>query len=853
MAATFWMLMTAALLSSTELRAEDDEEKSTLSPAQQELSRKFAGIASWEGRFTYESYGVESGGDWNKYTYTQEGATSGTFRLEADREGSFPERGVIVWKGDGKAAGSLRYRDSTWNPRGFGSEEGMDVSGTWPMRGIELTLWIDKSHAFLHSGIIEEKDYVQTRITGRAVGEVNLSSSKYETRYTTIDRATTFHPITWGTLSDEPGIWGPFRGGPGVVVYNYEQKGGYAWGRAASRSKTQVIMYPVYDDLEVEIEASGYDTWRPEGSIAQTDKSGNGLAFRARLVRKSGSGKSIPDVKKFRFELVGTSREPGVCLNWPVGARDSEYDLKLTAAPGFRTAQPFTGVGAKISDQGQKGELKNPPRDDKGSPYADIAVESYDFGGRSELLVVCELEDGRELIGKLKGAADPAVRLPKRAAGDWVAQSWRDAHGVKALSAGDDEEKVAGQPLNGDGFTLYEEYRGWAIGGKHYEGDPKRKDFFVRNYIGRPAEAGIALFSSVTQIRVQHRQTDQEFNLSRVMNLNHRDAPHRVDQHCVVMFNAEGTGSSGGRTHAIKGVGAGQRWRPKDVQNITVEMPGVTDGIFSAGRSVGRYNLSDADARQAYARGIAHELLHAVGVEHHGEGEDVNEFYFQAASDPNNPTHHVRFCTRSPFISDFDLRLPSSGKPYSLDRGRTITLLWEDTGRDIAEEMAPAFERALAAERAHRAAHPPSADAGERASRFSHYGKSAEYWRESAVYDDVARGMTEAGFEAFREKGKFPGFSRSVTIGKLGQADSGHESCLMRYYFANAYPVAGKTDTYYVVRGGQNHVGNLLCQSPVGTGANDAGHQPQPRFGDASGGNGNCLSQVCPNDAIPPH
>lgn len=854
-----WIVSAGALLTvgfalCIDLRGADaPDEKSPLNRAQQDLSRKFAGVAAWEGRFTYETYGAQSGGESIKFSYEQEGATSGTFRLEANPDNMFPQRGVLVWTGTGSATGSFRYHDSDWNQRGFGIEESLSIAGTVPMQQIELTLWIGAAHAFLHSGIIEEKDYLTGRVVGHAVGEVNLGSSRYETRNRTIDRPVRFAPLTWGVLSEDLNNWRPFSGGPGVAVFNYEQSGGYAWGKAAMRSKSQVVLYPVYDDLEVEVEAAGYDAWRPEGSIAVPGKAGNGLAFRARLVRKAGSGKSIPNVKKFRFELLGTSREPGVCLNWPVGAKDSDYDLKLTAAPAFPTSRPFVG-GAQVSDQGQKAEFKDPPRDDQGSPYADIGVESFDFGGRTELLVVCELEDGRELIGKLKGAGgDSAVRVPKRAAGDWLAQAWREAHGVVSLAAGDDEEKVAGQPLNGDGYTLYEEYRGWAIGGKHYEGDPKRKDFFVRNYIGRPAEAGLALFGSVTQIRVQHRQTDQEFNLSRVMNLNHREAPHRVDQHCVVMFNVAGTGSSGGRTHAVAGVGAGRRWRPKDIQNITVEMPGVADGIFSTGRGVGRYNLDDADARQAYARGIAHELLHAVGVEHHGEGEDVNEFFFQAANDPNNPTQRARFCVGSPYVTDADLRLPASGRPNSLDRGRTITLLWEDSGQNIADEIAPAFEQALTAERARRAANPSATDPGEKAARYAHYGKSADYWRDSALYDDVAQGQTEAGLEEFREKGKFPGFSRSVTISKTGQADSGHELCLMRYYFANAYPVAGKADTYYVVRGGQNRVGNLLCQNPAGTGANDAAHAPQPRFGDAAAGNGNCLAQVCPNDAIPPH
>ncbi|WP_138223277.1 hypothetical protein [Nibricoccus aquaticus] len=74
----------------------------------------------------------------------------------------------------------------------------------------------------------------------------------------------------------------------------------------------------------------------------------------------------------------------------------------------------------------------------------------------------------------------------------------------------------------------------------------------------------------------------------------------------------------------------------------------------------------------------------------------------------------------------------------------------------------------------------------------------------------------------------------------------------MRYYFATAYAVKGKKDAYYVMRPGVKMPECILCTSPKGTGGNAASHPPQPRFGDAAGGRGNCFSQICPNDAIPP-
>jgi hypothetical protein len=83
---------------------------------------------------------------------------------------------------------------------------------------------------------------------------------------------------------------------------------------------------------------------------------------------------------------------------------------------------------------------------------------------------------------------------------------------------------------------------------------------------------------------------------------------------------------------------------------------------------------------------------------------------------------------------------------------------------------------------------------------------------------------------------------------------SGAEDCLMRYYFAKFYeskkPATIGSKQYYLVDQGTERIGVAICRSGTGTGVNAAGHQPQSRYGDAA--NGDCFSQICPNDGIPP-
>ena len=82
---------------------------------------------------------------------------------------------------------------------------------------------------------------------------------------------------------------------------------------------------------------------------------------------------------------------------------------------------------------------------------------------------------------------------------------------------------------------------------------------------------------------------------------------------------------------------------------------------------------------------------------------------------------------------------------------------------------------------------------------------------------------------------------------------SGDQGCVMRYYFAKFYEAKNSAQkTLYLVTPGSESIGLSICHAATGTGVNAAGHTPQSRYGDAASGAGDCFSQICPNDAIPP-
>jgi hypothetical protein len=562
-----------------------------------------------------------------------------------------------------------------------------------------------------------------------------------------------------------------------------------------------VVLVPEFKDLTLEVKIEGvaadgsavpYDKWIPRGTL--TGAPGSGLKVKARLQRSDGG--PVPaavQVDKFTFKLDGTSREPGVCMNHPLDAAKAG-----AAAPDLRFAP----------DGGQQAD-RPPVLTEAGHPSAEARIECLDYGAWADLTVTAALVDGRVITGHLAG--DPAavvMLLPKRTGGSHIADAWKSDHGIAAgTSDDDDSEKLpVGGRTPGDGFTLYEEYRGFVADGKYLAGDPEKIDFFVNNRIGADAVPGIELFAEVTGAEVHSRLSDSEFNPNqRVVNGNHREGAHRVDQHGVVLYTEPN--QDGAEAHFSQ---AGVRGRPRLCIGIAVQPRGASTAINTS------ENVPVSDLVFAYDRAILHELLHAVGVEHHGKGDGSTMFTFVFADDPRNKT----------------------GKPLYwmgyTSYQHVVKIIDESTGRDYAEEQAPAYEQERARGRQELWS---KLVAEEKVFRAAREGYTFEYTFDQQVLIDLDRMF---------------GWTFWYVGAEHGQG-SGVEDCVMRYYFANLYEKKGADDTFYfITKKRAERIGEALCRSQKGTGINASSRQPQPRYGDALAGCGECADWVVFSDAVPP-
>jgi hypothetical protein len=304
---------------------------------------------------------------------------------------------------------------------------------------------------------------------------------------------------------------------------------------------------------------------------------------------------------------------------------------------------------------------------------------------------------------------------------------------------------------------------------------------------------------------------------TRLMNGNRREGAHNKDQHGVWVktFASKSELGDNGALTVINEKGSGQAGRPGTVDGIGILARDNTESAFNK-----PFNLPAEDAIFAFDRAIAHELLHSVGVEHHGNG-DYRMIVGYAS-------------TRNP--------LNKLGRPYygtSVDK--PIDLRTEE-GEDVAQRDLPKYEKFR---------------------EFTDMIMLDRYLKEGADY--IKR--NGVGYSGYFTPQDYADFHIEILLvycfmhldGSVGVdhgEHSGEEDCLMRYYFAKFYeskkpPVMGEK-MYYLVEPGTERIGMQLCHSGTGTGINDAGHQPQSRYSDTAGDSGNCFEQICPNDAIPP-
>lgn len=359
---------------------------------------------------------------------------------------------------------------------------------------------------------------------------------------------------------------------------------------------------------------AGYDTWLPIAGESES-KAGSRMEVTARLVTRDGQPPKRK-AKKFIFELTDVSSEPGTCMNFPL--KDAASTPDLAFEPGVSRLKV-------TSDQSLRGETA-----DGNHLSATAVVSCFDYGASGELQVTAEMEDGELIVGTLRD--DPArssLPIPRREGGSKIASAWLKSARATGLADGDDSENdPVGDGFRGDGLTLYEEYRGFVDRVGHRRVDPLKKELFVSDQLG-DADAAFTHFEKITGFVV--RLLPKETREDRVINFNRSAAsPQRCEQHLVILggakeatdFKSEFTGGT-----TLRESNGRKKVTPVSVRRIVVKTGADTVAALGEG---GR-----GEAYPYRKIVIVHELLHATGVDHHGDGDTLSGVAW--SRDPNAP------------------------------------------------------------------------------------------------------------------------------------------------------------------------------------------------------------------------
>ena len=307
--------------------------------------------------------------------------------------------------------------------------------------------------------------------------------------------------------------------------------------------------------------------WRPKGG-----EEANTVPITARIEEPGIRG-------KFRFTLQGRSREKGWALN---GGEPGDTAPDLAFAPG----QAGFGAPEALGDD-ERIETT------AAVESATVTVECRDYGAWAELKAEvnvdgswqpCRPEDGKD-----------GIAIPLDENGDHIQDRWLDnwAEGEAAADDQDDEPEGVGDPAEpGDGFSNYEEYRGFVVDGKWLDTLPSEKDVFIHDSIG----LGIGKFA---QLGLRHHLIRQdEYDGNRVVNFNRGEAS--AGEQKGIYLRSKANMACLGEV------------------NPCVGSPNVVDEVLIADGASLERSRSEGMLSAPLAETVGHELGHAVNIMHHG-------------------------------------------------------------------------------------------------------------------------------------------------------------------------------------------------------------------------------------------
>lgn len=325
-----------------------------------------------------------------------------------------------------------------------------------------------------------------------------------------------------------------------------------------------------------------YRKWLPEGGDNE-EQVVSTLQFTGEI--RCIKGKPLPDRKFWIETRLDSSTQPGVCVNFPAhGKKTADLVIQRQGTSPYLELKSSEGKGEDDAWTKATGNLK------AGQEFT-VAVGCRDYGAFGDLAFNCDVPVRIEGFDDHRGS----LNLPFDENHNRIADNWEYWASIMANAHADDDKLPSGNGVDGDGLSVYEEYRGFKCAGVHTRTAPFYKDLFIHD----PGNLGCGLFraSGITVHFVRAGEFSEEEGAENkyVINCNRAYAT-LGQQHLLFVRNHTFANGSMGKA---EGPNIGP---PKETSFVSVDVAKC--------RARGPDRLAST---------LAHELGHGCNLWHHGD------------------------------------------------------------------------------------------------------------------------------------------------------------------------------------------------------------------------------------------
>jgi hypothetical protein len=475
------------------------------------------------------------------------------------------------------------------------------------------------------------------------------------------------------------------------VYYSYSKQthDTYAGYHSMQQTFTATIGEPdeQYEALIMPTDTS-YEHWLPKGPnpVGNNDKQGDKTRKFKIIVRKKSDKSPYNGLFTVTWQLMDVTKYPGFCNNYP------EY-----------TDNPNTEPDLKFDDT-----LKT--QEDFEQTITDNYAKTYPFKGQSTFVVIncldyaawgklkakVELENGQviENASPYYDLGNFYLTIPYDKDENKLADAWEHKNGL--LHSGkpltwDDDDKPDKQKQNGDGYTLFEEYRGFAWDDphenkiKHIRTNPQKKDCFIfdqdalfKKYYEDINPSGL-VWHYVNAHQIIFYQNDKINDKHRWVNFNKVDQYTYARQYSVVLRKEDNRGNCnyGGNGNTIAGVtygideycacsGVKQQYQETDKESPlkhSIESVVYTRPLMALSKHYAPNDFNNMFEVQM-GNTVRHEVGHSIGLPHHTNPDLLQR---------NDNNKDYRFTDNTCGVTDCLMRYQSACEDNTVDAYRVFT------------------------------------------------------------------------------------------------------------------------------------------------------------------------------------